>query len=167
MHSFVFDGDERKDFIRGLGLRFNVAMSDLPHDRHIRFAGEGSGLWAEGVRNLTGLRRHPGQEVIDAQLAGEKCPPVSQFPENVARRLDLIPYWGDYTLTQNSSDAFEIRKRTKAGTRGSPPRTDTALRASASSVARPPGAWRSACAISGNAIRRSSMSAMPTPTPPR
>ena len=62
MHSFVFDGDEQKDFISGLGLRFDVAMSDLPHDRHIRFAGKGHGLWAEGVRNLTGLRRDPGRE---------------------------------------------------------------------------------------------------------
>lgn len=115
MHSFIFDGDEQTDFIRGLGLQFDVAMSDPLHDRHIRFAGEGDGLFAEGVRNLTGLRRDPGRPIIAAQLAGEQCPPVSDFPENVARRLELIPAWGDYTLAQNAADAFHIRKRTKTG----------------------------------------------------
>ena len=70
MHTFVFDGDEQKDFIRGIGLRFDVPLRDAPHDRHVRFGGEAGGLWAEGVRNLTGLRRDPGEAVRKAQLAG-------------------------------------------------------------------------------------------------
>src|SRR5688500_11433319 len=115
MHTFVFDGDEKKDFIRGLGVRFDVPMSDPLHDRHVRFAGEGAGLFAEGVRNLSGLRRNPGREVLDAQVAGKPCPPVSQFPENVGKRLELIPAWGDYSLAQLSPDSFTIRKRTKDG----------------------------------------------------
>jgi hypothetical protein len=115
MHTFVFDGDENKDFIRGLGVRFDVPMSDPPHDRHVRFAGEEGGLFAEGVRNLTGLRRDPGRTATEAQLDGKPCPPVSQMPDNVARRLEKIPAFGDYTLFQSSSDAFEMRKRTKEG----------------------------------------------------
>lgn len=115
MHSFVFDGDETKDFLRGLGVRFSVPMRDLPHDRHIRFCGEDGGLWAEGVRNLTGLRRDPGTDVIQAQLAGKACPPVEQIAERARTRLSYIPAWNDYTLTQLSPDAFCIRKRTKAG----------------------------------------------------
>jgi hypothetical protein len=115
MHSFVFDGDETKDFLRGLGVRFSVPMRDLLHDRHIRFCGEDGGLWAEGVRNLTGLRRDPGADVIQAQLAGNACPPVEQIAERVRTRLSYIPAWNDYTLTQLSPDAFGIRKRTKPG----------------------------------------------------
>jgi hypothetical protein len=115
MHSFVFDGDETKDFLRGLGVRFSVPMRDLPHDRHIRFCGEDGGLWAEGVRNLTGLRRDPGADVIQAQLAGNACPPVEQIAERARTRLSYIPAWNDYTLTQLSPDAFGIRKRTKPG----------------------------------------------------
>lgn len=115
MHSFVFDGDETKDFLRGLGVRFSVPMRDLPHDRHIRFCGEDGGLWAEAVRNLTGLRRDPGPDAIQAQLAGKACPPVEQIAERARTRLSYIPTWGDYTLTQLSPDAFGIRKRTKAG----------------------------------------------------
>lgn len=112
MHTFVFDGDEQKDFVRGLGLRFDVPMADAPHDRHVRFGGEAGGLWAEGVRNLTGLRRDPGEAVRKAQLAGQAVPPIA---ERVNKSLHLIPAWGDYSLAQLSPDSFRIRKRTKAG----------------------------------------------------
>jgi len=120
MHSFVFDGDEQKDFLRGLGVRFDVPLSDLLHDRHVRFVGEGAGLWAEAVRGLTGLRRDPDGRNPDgpvkvAQLAGRPCPPVSTFDEQVRARLDYIPAWGDCTLFQSAANAFEIRKRTKPG----------------------------------------------------
>jgi hypothetical protein len=112
MHTFVFDGDEQKDFLRGLGLRFDVPLADAPHDRHVRFGGESGGLWAEGVRNLTGLRRDPGEAVRKAQLAGLAVPPIA---ERVSKNLDLVPVWGDYSLSQLSADSFRIRKRTKAG----------------------------------------------------
>ena len=115
MHTFVFDGDEQKDFIRGLGVRFSVPLRDELHDRHVRFIGEGAGLWGEGVRNITGLRRDPGKAVRTAQVAGFACPPVAEWAPAVSRRLELIPAWGDYTLAQHSANAFEIRKRTKAG----------------------------------------------------
>ncbi|MFC5462671.1 Tat pathway signal sequence domain protein [Massilia niabensis] len=112
MHTFVFDGDEQKDFLRGLGLRFDVPLADAPHERHVRFGGENGGLWAEGVRNLTGLRRDPGEAVRKAQLAGLPLPPIA---ERVDKSLHLVPAWGDYSLSQLSADSFRIRKRTKAG----------------------------------------------------
>ncbi len=112
MHTFVFDGDEHKDFVRGIGLRFSVLLRDEPHDRHIRFGGEDGGLWAEGVRNLTGLRRDPGEAVRKAQLAGVAAPEIA---ERVRKNLQYVPAWGDYSLTQLSADSFRIRKRTKAG----------------------------------------------------
>ncbi|MGA2259972.1 MAG: hypothetical protein ABSH28_00900 [Acidobacteriota bacterium] len=34
VHSFVFDGDQEKDFIRGLGVRFAVPMREQFHNRH-------------------------------------------------------------------------------------------------------------------------------------
>jgi hypothetical protein len=115
MHTFIYDGDEHKDFLRGIGLRLQVPLRDLPHDRHVRFAGEDGGLWAEGVRNLSGLRRDPGAAVRAAQLAGLACPPLTEFGAQVRQHLERIPVWGDYTLSQLAADAFQIRKRTKAG----------------------------------------------------
>jgi hypothetical protein len=115
MHSFVFDGDDQKDFLRGIGLRFEVPLRDALYDRHVRFAGEAAGLWAEGVRNLTGLRREPGAAVREAQLAGRATPPLEQWGAQVRKLQHRIPAWGDYTLSQLSADGFQIKKRTKAG----------------------------------------------------
>jgi hypothetical protein len=60
LHTIVFDGDESKDFIRGIGLRFSAPLPDALYDRHVRFVGDDDGLFAEAVRGLTGLRRDPG-----------------------------------------------------------------------------------------------------------
>ncbi len=115
MHTFVFDGDEHKDYLRGIGLRFEVPLRDALYDRHVRFAGEAGGLWAEGVRNLTGLRRDPGAAVREAQLAGRATPPLAQWGKQVRDLQHRIPAWGDYSLSQLSADGFQIKKRTKAG----------------------------------------------------
>lgn len=114
VHSFVFDGNEEKDFICGLGLRFSVPLRDELHNRHVRFAGEDRGLWGEAVRGLTGLRRDPGEAVRKAQVAGFATPPVAEWEEAVRSHLELIPTWGDFTLSQLCADGFQIRKRTKA-----------------------------------------------------
>jgi len=119
MHTFIFDGDEHRDFLRGIGLRFEVPLRDAPHDRHVRFAGEdagqGHGLWAESVRNITGLRRDPGAAVRAAQIAGQACPPLAQWGTQARQLLQRIPCWGDFSLSQLSADGFQIRKRTRSG----------------------------------------------------
>lgn len=115
MHTFIWDGDESKDFLRGLGVRVDVPMKDAPHDRHVRLVGQEHGLFGEAVRPLTGLRRDPGEAVRKAQVAGEPTPPPSTWPETVSNRLQWIPTFGDFTLFQSSADGFQIRKRTKAG----------------------------------------------------
>ncbi len=115
IHTFIWDGDESKDFLRGLGVRVDVPMRDQPHDRHVRLVGQDHGLFGEAVRPLTGLRRDPGQAVRAAQVAGEATPPVTSWPPAVGDRLQWIPTFGDFSLFQSSADGFQIRKRTKAG----------------------------------------------------
>ena len=56
VHTIVFDGDQERDFIKGLGLAFAVPMREQVHNRHVRFAGEGDGLWSEPVQPATGRR---------------------------------------------------------------------------------------------------------------
>jgi hypothetical protein len=115
MHTIIFDGDENQDFIRGLGLRFEVPMHDPVYDRHVRFAGEEAGLFAEAVQGITGLRRDPGAAVREAQLAGRACPPLADWKDPVPALLQYVPVWGDYTLAQLNADGFEISKRTQPG----------------------------------------------------
>jgi len=115
LHTIIYDGDEKKDFVRGLGLRFAVPLRGELHDRHVRFSGQDDGLFVEAVRGLTGLRRDPGAGVKAAQRAGEATPPIGTWPENVSKRLHWIPAWSDWTLYQPNCDGFELRKRTKEG----------------------------------------------------
>ena len=112
MHTFVWDGDEHKDFLSSLGVRFEVPLRGELHDRHVRLAGADGGFLAEAVRGLTGLRRDPGTDVRHAQVQGRATPPLSLWNPEVSGRLDLIPAWPDYTLSQLGSDGFSIRKRT-------------------------------------------------------
>ncbi|MFC7303743.1 Tat pathway signal sequence domain protein [Streptomyces monticola] len=115
VHTFTFDGDQDKDFIRGIGVRFAVPMRDAAYDRHIRIAGAGKGFLTEAVKGVTGLRRDPGAAVRAAQVKGQKLPDPSTWDQRVTSRLQYIPAWGDYTLTQLSADGFALRKRTKPG----------------------------------------------------
>lgn len=115
MHTFIFDGDEYKDFISGLGVRFDAPMTDALYDRYVRFAGEGDGLWAEAVQGVTGLRRDPGQIVRQMQIDGKKLPPLGEWDKRVTDGLKYVPAWNDVTLSQLNPNGFEIRKRTGKG----------------------------------------------------
>ncbi|WP_435813381.1 Tat pathway signal sequence domain protein [Streptomyces zhihengii] len=115
VHTFIFDGDEKKHFINGLGVRFAVPMRGALHDRHVRFANQDRGVLREAVRGITGLRRDPGQDVQTAQYEGKATPDTSTWDSRVTTRLQYIPAFGDYSLSQLNAHGFELRKRTKNG----------------------------------------------------
>lgn len=120
VHTITFDGKQEPgkssgDFVGGLGVRFTVPMRDAAYDRHIRIGGDGTGLLREAVKGVTGLRRDPGAAVQAAQFAGEKLADPSTWDQRVTTRLQCIPEWGDYTLSQLSADGFTLRKRTRKG----------------------------------------------------
>jgi hypothetical protein len=115
VHSLIYDGVPASDFVRGIGLRFDVPLDDEFYDRHIRIAGVDGGILNEAVQGITGLRRDPGQAVRTAQYEGKKTPPLDTWDTRVSSRLKWITTWNDYSLTQLSSDGFTLRKRTKPG----------------------------------------------------
>ncbi|KAI0965989.1 hypothetical protein F4678DRAFT_308841 [Xylaria arbuscula] len=116
VHTLIFDGEADTDFITGIGLRFDIPLvGEELYDRHIRIAGVDGGVLSEAVQGITGLRRDPGEAVRVAQFGGQKTPDVSTWDTTVNTRLQWIPTWNDYTLTQLSPDGFTLKKRTKAG----------------------------------------------------
>lgn len=38
VHSFIYDDDQKMDFIRSLGIRFDVPMREALYNRHIAFS---------------------------------------------------------------------------------------------------------------------------------
>lgn len=116
VHTFIFDGDDQKDFISGLGLTFAVPLREQMHNRHVRFSGEGMGLWAEPLQPLTGRRplMKDGRDVYPDQLAGKRIPNQDQFDQRSQELLKDWAVWDSYKLVQSSADGFVIQKRTNA-----------------------------------------------------
>ncbi|KAF8641797.1 hypothetical protein AX16_009778 [Volvariella volvacea WC 439] len=115
VHFFVYDGDQTKDFIRGIGLRFSTPLTDELYNRHVRFASAEGGIWGEPVRVVSGLRRDATAPVLSAQFEGKATPAISTWPTNVSSGVNQLPIWSDFTLDQLSPTRFTISKRSNAG----------------------------------------------------
>ena len=133
VHSFVYDGDQKKDFIRSLGIRFDVPMREALYNRHIAFSCADGGVWSEPVQPLVGRRiltlnktdnKKNSNEKKDAQqmptdepslqqqqMEGKRIPPYESFDEKNRSLLDNWASWDGYRLSQLTADAFSIRKR--------------------------------------------------------
>ena len=117
VHSIIYDGEQRQDFIKGLGVEFSIPFREEIHNRHIRFAGENGGLLSESVQPLYAGRalKHPDfTNVFQAQCNGERIPNYADFAGDPVGQRYLRDWvsWNDYRLTQLTPDGFEIRKRT-------------------------------------------------------
>lgn len=117
IHSIVFDGDERKDFIKGLGVSFSVPLREEIQNRHVRFSGEGNGLWSEPVQPLKGREKryvaYPDSgDVYKDQIAGKRVPNKENVDKMSQHLLDTWAIWNDFKLVQPNADGFSIVKRT-------------------------------------------------------
>ncbi|HUA61898.1 MAG TPA: hypothetical protein VML19_24290 [Verrucomicrobiae bacterium] len=125
VHSFIFDGDQEKDFIRGLGVSFSVPMREQIHNRHVRFS-TADGLWSEPIEPATGARRlvapgtpapaagafAAGDDLYAKQLAGQPLPNKEAFDQQGQVLLNSWAVWDSFKLTQLSADGFQVQKRT-------------------------------------------------------
>lgn len=120
VHSFVFDGDQEKDFISGLGVRFAVPMREERHNRHIRFSGERPGVWAEPVLPMVGrggrFAADPatGADVYPQQADGKRVPNRAAYTPRAQGFLDDWASWDAFKLSQPNANGFTIEKRTNA-----------------------------------------------------
>ncbi|KAI0075597.1 hypothetical protein K474DRAFT_1708867 [Panus rudis PR-1116 ss-1] len=119
VHFFIYDGDQNKDFIKGLGLTFATPLSDELWDRHVRFVSTEGGIWGEPVRVLSGLRRDATAAVLTPQFEGQKVPDISTWPTSVSSEVDQLPIWSEFTLDQLSPVRFTVAKRTDASRKAS------------------------------------------------
>lgn len=118
VHSFVFDGDQNKDFIHSLGVRIDVPMREALYNRHVAFSCADGGVWSEPVQPLVGRRvltlgttEKDGPLLQRQQMEGKRIPPYEAFDEKNRTLLDHWAAWDNYRMSQLSADAFTIRKR--------------------------------------------------------
>ena len=95
VHSFVYDGDQNKDFIRALGIRMDAPMREALYNRHVAFSCANGGVWSEPVQPLAGRRKLTlGKEdtlsLQQQQMDGKRIPPYEAFD---GKNRDLLDNW--------------------------------------------------------------------------
>ncbi len=118
VHTFIYDGDQNKDFIRSLGVRMDVPMREALYNRHVAFSCADGGVWSEPVQPLVGRRvltlggkSDRTSSLQRRQMRGERIPDYEEFDARNRTMLDNWASWNDFRLSQLSPDAFTVRKR--------------------------------------------------------
>ncbi len=110
MHTFFYDGDEEKDYLKGLGIVFDFPLSGAPYNRHIKAAGD-HGVFHESVLPLTSWRPRVPAGLYERQMRGE-CLALEGEEGRVAEQImQNAPFWSAYDICQDSASHFAIRKK--------------------------------------------------------
>lgn len=108
VHTMLFDGQEGQDFIRGVGLFFDVPLECATFNRYVRFGGE-TGLFSESPRSLWMNRHVQINEPYVQQMNGV------EVVENKNLMTSDMTEWNDFKISQLSSNRYDIYKRTGPG----------------------------------------------------
>ena len=129
-HTFIYDGDEEHDFLKGLGVRFEAPMSGKPYNRHVKFEGD-HGTMHEPLAMLLAWKPTIPDHLYAAQCNGEIIHPdtanhavvaasgvlnqtqaAGSEDDKVEQVLAQIPWWDEYSMVQDSPTHFAVRKKT-------------------------------------------------------
>ena len=109
VHTFIYDGDQQRDVIAALGIRFEVPMREAAYNRHVAFATGDGGVWAEPVQVLEAGNDRSRLRAM--QMAGEHVA-ADSIPARERPLLDDWAQWDGFRLSQLTDNAFTVRKRT-------------------------------------------------------
>lgn len=112
VHTFLYDGDEEKDFLKGIGIRFQSPLEGNIYNRHVKFMGD-HGVFHESMAELLTWRPGVPQEIYAKQVRGEKLELEKDDKETVDTVLKDMPFWSEYDLCQDSVSHFCIKKKIK------------------------------------------------------
>lgn len=110
VHTFLYDGEEKRDFLKGIGIRFLPCLSGKSYRHHIQFSTD-KGVFHETPVLLLG--RHIGLEpgAFAGQLRGERIDDGTYGDADQA--ASMVPVWDRYSMVQDSAYHYGIRKRTQ------------------------------------------------------
>lgn len=114
-HTFIYDGDESKEFLKGIGIGLRCPLRGEVFDRHVRFGTDyGSFHEAAGLMLVWDPKR-PGP-IYEAQMSGRPLGAGALSPEELQRlkkTAENCPVWDTFRLCQDSDLHFRLRKRTR------------------------------------------------------
>ena len=111
-HTFLYDGDENKDYLKAIGMRFYSSISGENYNRHVKF-GVDHGVFHESLNQLLSWRPRIPENIYKAQMDGEKLELSNDIEAEatVINAAHQMPIWGCYTMYQDSPSHFAILKK--------------------------------------------------------
>ncbi|MCR4902503.1 MAG: hypothetical protein K6A23_06575 [Butyrivibrio sp.] len=109
-YTFLWDADENKDYLKALGVRCESDINGEFYNRHIKIKTD-NGFFHEAMAQLLSWRPRVPQETYHAQIAGELLNLDEEKDVNALKASMEMPIWGEYTLWQDSSSHYVIRKK--------------------------------------------------------
>lgn len=115
-HTFLYNGVEERDFLKGMGLRFHTPLKGAAYNHHVKFVTDW-GVFHEPAQLMESRIPRTGPDMKLRQLAGENLLFDDGTPEAAlaAHVAGDVPMWNKYALTQLTAGSYLFQKRTKPG----------------------------------------------------
>lgn len=110
MHTFLYDGDENKDFLKGIGITMNTPMEGISCNRHVKVTGD-FGVLHESVLPLISWRPKVPEGLYERQLQGQLLTLTEEEAKVTAQIAENAPHWDTYSICQDSPGHFAVRKK--------------------------------------------------------
>lgn len=108
-YRFFYDGKEERDFLKGMGIRFETKLTGHTYNRHIRFGTDCNEFHETAVMLVSSYPK-----LDDSVLAGQIAGQIQEHdPKSLAGRVaGQLPIWKRYSICQDSPNHYSIKKRT-------------------------------------------------------
>ena len=115
-HTFIYNGVEERDFLKGMGLRFHAPLAGEKYNHHVKFVTD-YGVFHEPAMLMEARIPRTGSGMKEQQLRGENLifTPGTPEAETAAHVAQDVPAWNHFAMTQLTADSFLLQKRTKPG----------------------------------------------------
>jgi hypothetical protein len=110
-HTFLYDGDPNRDFLKGIGMQFQCLVKGAMYNRHVKVLGE-SGVFHEAMQLLLSWRPPVPEALYRSQLAGEFLQLSHDRDITTFEVIDDMTIWSNYHIIQDSANHYLIKKST-------------------------------------------------------
>ncbi|NLZ80336.1 MAG: hypothetical protein GX913_00805 [Clostridiales bacterium] len=110
-HTFLYDGQAAKDFIKSIGIKFSCPIEGEYYNRHVKVAGD-YGYFHEALQLMSSWRPRIDTDIYKRQMAGEFLFFDEGKDDNVFEAVKDMTVWDSFRYYQDSPSHFSIKKRT-------------------------------------------------------
>lgn len=109
-YTFIYDGDEHRDYLKGIGLHCDMPLKGPLYNRHVKFMSDDK-ICHESPAHLISWKPRVPVEIYEKQMSGAPVILEGSDKELVDGILPHMPHWSEYDMCQDYSDHFVLRKK--------------------------------------------------------